>query len=351
MSEIASSFQQGGGGAAQTLQQETLPSSSFQQHNNVVVVVEQEEDRADTCRKRSRDSDDDIRSPKRRGGSHDVLFRILVPSRQIGRVIGKEGSRIRRIREETRATIKIADAVSRHEERVIIISSRNDDNEISDAESALHHIAKVILEENDVGVEASKVSAGHGAANMIRLLIAGSQAGCLIGVSGKNIENLRNSSGATIMILAQNQLPPCASAHESDRVVQVSGDVPEVLNALEKIGYKLRENPSKKVISIRPAYGVSSAHANPPYLALSSAEHVTSEMMIPETLVGGLIGKHGFNISKIRIESGATIKVSGEKGEKEQRQIHFGGSPQQVTLAKELVQRCIYSQLLQQGGS
>lgn len=60
------------------------------------------------------------------------------------------------------------------------------------------------------------------AANTIRLLIAGSQAGSLIGMSGQNIEKLRNSSGATISILAPNQLPLCASAYASDRVVQVS---------------------------------------------------------------------------------------------------------------------------------
>lgn len=59
-------------------------------------------------------------------------------------------------------------------------------------------------------------------ANTIRLLIAGSQAGSLIGISGQNIEKLRNSCGATITVLAQNQLSLCASAHESDRVVQVS---------------------------------------------------------------------------------------------------------------------------------
>lgn len=67
-----------------------------------------------------------------------------------------------------------------------------------------------------------KVGAGHVAANTIRLLIAGSQAGSLIGISGRKIEKLRNSSGATIAILASTQLPLCASAHESDRVVQVS---------------------------------------------------------------------------------------------------------------------------------
>ena len=63
------------------------------------------------------------------------------------------------------------------------------------------------------------------AANTIRLLIAGSQAGGLIGMSGQNIEKLRDSSGASITVLAPNQLPLCASAHESDRVVQVMSKI------------------------------------------------------------------------------------------------------------------------------
>lgn len=41
-----------------------------------------------------------------------------------------------------------------------------------------------------------------------------------------------------------------------------------------------------------------------------AADYVTSEMLILESMVGGLIGKSGSNISRIRSESGATIKVS-----------------------------------------
>lgn len=41
-----------------------------------------------------------------------------------------------------------------------------------------------------------------------------------------------------------------------------------------------------------------------------SADYATFEMLISETLVGGLIGRGGSNISRIRNESGATIKVS-----------------------------------------
>jgi len=279
-----------------------------------------------------------------------VLFRVVVPSRQIGKVIGKEGCRIQKIREDSKATVKIADAIARHEERVIIISSKDSDNTVSDAENALQQIASLILKEDDSSTE-TKVAAGHVAANTIRLLIAGSQAGCLIGMSGQNIEKLRNSCGATISVLAQNQLPLCASAHESDRVVQISGDVPAVLKALEEIGSQLRENPPRQVISISPAYNYAAVRPPQPVVDPTSTDYVTFEMMISETLVGGLIGRCGSNISRIRNESGAMIKVYGGKSEQKHRQIQFGGSAQQVALAKQRVDEYIYSQFIQQASA
>ncbi|CAA6657072.1 unnamed protein product [Spirodela intermedia] len=279
---------------------------------------------------------------KRRAAGQDVIFRMIVPSKQIGRVIGKEGCRIRQIREETGATIKIADPIVPHEERVIIISSAVDEGKISNAEAALNYIAKAILKDNEDGGEAVIVGTGHVAVNAIRLLIAGSQAGCLIGVSGQTIEQIRNSSGAAVTILAPNQLPLCASAHESDRVVQLSGDVPEILTALEKIGCVLRDNPSTKVISIRSGYHSSVSVSNPPNTQVPPGEYMTSEMTIMEKFVGGLIGRNGYNISRIRNVSGATVKVTGQKGENT-RQIFFG-----VAVARMLVENYMYSQLVPQ---
>ncbi|KAL7258600.1 hypothetical protein ACSBR1_004673 [Camellia fascicularis] len=290
--------------------------------------------------------------PKRRVKSAmDIIFRIIVPSKQIGKVIGKVGSRIQKIREETKATIKIADAISRHEDRVIIISSKDSDNTISDAENALRQIASLILKDDDGNLEALKVGAGHVAANTIRLLIAGSQAGGLIGISGQNIEKLRISSGATITVLAQSQLPLCASAHESDRVVQLSGDVSAVMKALEEIGTHLRENPPKQVVQLNPTYNLAFNRPPQQYVDPTSADYVTLEMMVSETIVGGLIGRCGSNISRIRSESGAAIKVYGGKGVEKHRQIHIGGSAQQVALAKQRVDEYVYSQLIQAAGA
>lgn len=45
------------------------------------------------------------------------------------------------------------------------------------------------------------------------------------------------------------------------------------------------------------------------------------------------------------------IKVYGGKGEQNHRQIQFGGSAQQVALAKQRVDEYIYTQLMQQAGA
>lgn len=273
-----------------------------------------------------------------------------MPSRQIGKVIGKVGHRIQKIREDTKATIKIADAISRHEERVIIMSSKDSDETISDAEKALRQIATLILQDDEVTIETQKVGTGHVAANTIRLLISGCQAGGLIGVSGQNIENLRVSSGATITVLAQSQLPLCASAYESDRVVQISGEVPTVMKALEEIGSILRDNPPKQVIALSPTYKVGFSRPSQPYVDPTSADYVTVAMAVSEGMIGGLIGRSGSNISRIRNESGATIKVHGGKGEQKQRQIHIAGTARQVALAKQKVDEYLYTQFIQQAG-
>lgn len=40
-----------------------------------------------------------------------------------------------------------------------------------------------------------------------------------------------------------------------------------------------------------------------------AADYMTFEMLVSEPIVGGLIGRCGSNISRIRTESGAAIKV------------------------------------------
>ncbi|KAL2892532.1 Flowering locus K homology domain [Bienertia sinuspersici] len=166
-------------------------------------------DRPSSKRPREPVSDAAFETPstKRQAVGSDILFRVVVPSGQIGKVIGKGGHRVQKIREDTTATIKIADPIARYEERVIIISSKeNDTGGISDAEKALLQIATLILADDGSSAPAVSIaaatdpygvaaglSAGHVAVNSVKLLIAGSQAGGLIGYqvrTSKSLETL-----------------------------------------------------------------------------------------------------------------------------------------------------------------
>ncbi|CAA0842730.1 Unknown protein [Striga hermonthica] len=246
----------------------------------------------------------DAPAAKRRvRASGDLIYRIVVPCRQIGKVIGRSGHRIQKIREDSKAAIKIADAISVSEIVISLIDSS-----------------------------------------------FWEYSGGLIGVSGQNIVNLRNTSGAAITVLSPNQLPPCASAHESDRVVQISGELPAVLRAVVEIGRQLRDNPPKQVISVNPTNNTGFRRQSQHYVDPNSGSYVNLDVMVPENLVGGLIGRFGANISRIRNESGANIKVYGARGEQTQRQIHLGGNAQQVALAKQRVDEYVYAELMRQTG-
>ncbi|XP_020553468.1 uncharacterized protein LOC110011258 [Sesamum indicum] len=129
-----------------------------------------------------------------------------------------------------------------------------------------------------------------------------------------------------------------------------TGEISAVLRAVVEIGCQLRDNPPKQVISVSPAYNVGFHRQLQQYVDPTSAEYVTLDLMVPENLVGGLIGRFGANISRIRNESGANIKVYGGKGEHTQRQIHLGGSAQQVALAKQRVDEYVYAELMRQAG-
>lgn len=318
---------------------------------------------------------------KRPARGRDIVFRIVVAPNKIGKVIGKQGSKINQLREDTGARIKIADPVTPLEDRVIIISSKGEENEeTSAAEQALIQIATVILEESGESAGTAKVGTRHVGPNMMRLLIAGSQAGSLIGSAGKTINEIRNDSGATIKILPQNLLPICASASKTDRLVQVSGEVSQVLKALDHIGVTLREHPPREVISTRPTnyggpspanglmllpqaalpgYTMQTGNSSYSYLgAAGRAEggtisgtfalpKVTVEMKIPSSVVGGVIGKRGNNISQVRSLSGAVVKVIGEK-DVATRTIYFEGTSQQVATAQNLVNTFINAQVQEQ---
>ncbi|XP_057871157.1 KH domain-containing protein HEN4 [Cryptomeria japonica] len=224
-------------------------------------------------------------------GPDETIFRILCNGSKTGGVIGKGGSIVKQIRQETGAKIRIEEGVPGCDERVVVIVApekekkegkeenvvaesntqiKEDANEDTDekeqdeteadekapetdkeakkekalapAQEALLRVLHRILEgESDAKTDedADKKTAPV----IARLLVPTNQVGCVLGKGGKIIQQIRAESGAQIRILSREQLPACALP--TDEVVQITGDVASVKKALLSVSDRLRENPPR----------------------------------------------------------------------------------------------------------
>ncbi|KAE9587247.1 hypothetical protein Lal_00004831 [Lupinus albus] len=181
-------------------------------------------------------------------------YRILCHDLRAGGVIGKSGSVIKSIRQHTGAWINVHELIPGDEERIIEISdTRRRDPEgrmpaFSPAQEALLLIHERIVESDAayrVAEEEEDYGGGGGGRNRdrvaSRLVVSKMHVGCLLGKGGKIIEQMRMETKTQIRILPRDHnLPRCVSM--SEEIVQVTGDVNAVKNALEVISSRLRES-------------------------------------------------------------------------------------------------------------
>ncbi|GMQ07829.1 hypothetical protein CsSME_00051855 [Camellia sinensis var. sinensis] len=160
----------------------------------------------------------------------EVVFKLLCQVDKVGSLIGKGGSIIRALQNETGATIKIADAASDSDERVVVIFAReNSEQRHSPAQDAVIRVHCRIAE---IGFE-------PGAAIVARILVHSQQIGCLLGKGGIIIAELRRATGASIRVFPKEQIPKFSSRNEE--VVQIIGSLQSVQDALFQITSRLRE--------------------------------------------------------------------------------------------------------------
>lgn len=171
----------------------------------------------------------------------EVMFRILCSSELIGSITGKAGAVIRALQSETGASIMVADSFSDSDEKIIVISARESaDLKHSPAQEALLLVHFKLAE------------AGHdrGSVISVRLLVPMQQVGCLLVKGGAVIEDMKRASGANIQIFTKEQVPKFAQ--RNDELVQVTGTVQAVRDALIHITGRIRESifRSKHYLSV-----------------------------------------------------------------------------------------------------
>ncbi|CAG2172388.1 unnamed protein product [Oppiella nova] len=71
--------------------------------------------------------------------------------------------------------------------------------------------------------------------------------------------------------------------------------------------------------------------------AMAPTAAATTEMSIPNDLIGCIIGKGGAKINEIRQLSGATIKISNSEEGSKDRAVAISGTPESINLAQYLI--------------
>jgi len=158
-------------------------------------------------------------NPKRpkldRKFSDKTGFRVLLPSKMAGCLIGKGGSTINKLRETYDSSVRIPDCAG--PERILEIISKDWDSAYDCLEAAIPY-----LYECPDGMDT-------GDPREMRFLIHQSTAGAIIGKGGANIKQIREDTGVSIKVYSS----PCPQS--TDRCVQVEGTLDQVIAAAKEV--------------------------------------------------------------------------------------------------------------------
>ncbi|OMO85254.1 hypothetical protein CCACVL1_10315 [Corchorus capsularis] len=169
----------------------------------------------------------------------EVVFKILCSTDRVGGVIGKGGSIIRALQNDTGASIAIGATITDCDERLVTVTaSENPDTQYSPAQKAVVLVfVRAIEASMEKGLDSGS---GKGSNVTARLVIPSSVVGCLLGKGGAIISEMRKVTGTNMRILGTDQVPKCVT--ENDHVVQISGGYLNVKDAIYHVTGRLRDN-------------------------------------------------------------------------------------------------------------
>jgi poly(rC)-binding protein 2/3/4 len=163
----------------------------------------------------------------------ELVYRLLVPASKAGLAIGPKGAVAAQIEQDTASKITVIDGVPGCDERIVIISSRDDPAQaIPGAQRALFDVHKRCLQSDNPE-----------AAITTRMLIGVSQAGYIIGKSGRTIGETKDASGAFCKVMRENETPICGL--ENDRLLQINGNQLQTAKALQILAEQIRFQPPR----------------------------------------------------------------------------------------------------------
>lgn len=266
-----------------------------------------------------------------------LLVGLLLKNRDAGQIIGKGGENINAIRRDTGANVNIQKQIPNSYERVADVSGT-----VEQVSQAVQLIATSISADNP----------------SIVLLVESRNLGPVIGKGGATISQIRNNTQANIHIGNE-----CIGG-STQKEIRITGEYGAVHEAIKSVISYLAEGRSPVRMPYVPQggggnYGPPGQFRGGPggpryHPRGDNRQHqggqegngavpfgLQTEMviMVPNAIIGKIIGRGGSSINQIRSQSGAKIIVAPkEDGVEQDRRITITGERQSRNIACNMIE-------------
>uniref|UniRef100_A0A7S2PK00 K Homology domain-containing protein n=1 Tax=Zooxanthella nutricula TaxID=1333877 RepID=A0A7S2PK00_9DINO len=275
-------------------------------------------------------------------------LKLLAPEALAAAIIGKQGSVIAAIRTNCQARLALTEygeVYPSTECRVLTAQAST--------EEQLNNVVGQILEKLEELVSQSNVAETCGVSGELKLkaLVPRAAVGGVIGKSGESVKALRESSGAKISIGE-----PAASGPSADQTVSVTGDAEALEKVLAEVNKQIQAlngeswfsawvmNPGVQQAG-NSAFGANQSYLGsggwaaqspgvdlmirtalnlPPYVMEDSRGFALS-CHVPNSLVGGLIGRGGSGTKEIQSMTGTKIGIREIPDDNDNRSLNITG--------------------------
>ncbi|KAM4612969.1 poly(rC)-binding protein 4 [Polymixia lowei] len=321
-----------------------------------------------------------------------LTLRLLMHGKEVGSIIGKKGETVKRIREESSARINISEGSC--PERIITITGP------TDCVFRAFTMITFKLEEDLTALVANGTVTSKPPVTL-RLVIPASQCGSLIGKGGSKIKEIRETTGAQVQV-AGDLLPNSTErgvtiSGSQDAIIQCVKLICTVILESPPKGATIPYRPSPAPgtvllsgnqvfeasdfgshplfsvaqggVDLQQTYAVQSQYGIPhselaklhqlsmqqqglapisqsatqvlPGGVEANSQTTSQELLIPNDLIGSIIGRQGTKINEIRQVSGAQIKIGSQIDSTSDRHVTITGTPIAINLAQYLITSCL----------
>lgn len=292
------------------------------------------------------------------GRQTDFPLRLLVASEMVGAIIGRQGSTIRQITQNSRARVDVhrKDNVGSLEKAITIYG--NPEN----CTSACKRILEVMQQ------EANNTNKGE---ICLKILAHNNLIGRIIGKSGNTIKRIMQDTDTKITVSSINDI----NSFNLERIITVKGSIDNMSRGESQISAKLRQSYENDLQALAPqsimfpglhpmammstagngmgfagrsgmypgsSYPMYQPPTAPGVPPGSSDVQETTYLYIPNNAVGAIIGTKGSHIRNIIRFSGASVKIAPLEADKPleqqtERKVTIVGTPEAQWKAQYLI--------------